>query len=362
VLLVSFLLVIVATIFLLSGLFLTKDLPLIFVSIGCSALAGLMLVIAVLRSRPRPVGEAEPVAPGVDVRPGVDTVSPDFSADTEAVPEVGPAPLSGAARAADPGRFSGRAFPIPNYDNLEVVEVLPLLGDLEPAELEMVRQREASGRAHPWVLARVDALLESETGEWAPAGEEVEEELEEYEAEAEPEEPESEWAEPEPEWARSGGDWSASDFPLEAGSDTGYEIEVMRDFPIDRYDALRANDILPLLSTLDAEDLKMVREEEAATKARTSVLSRIDVLLAREGPGGAPTTRPAKAAARPKGPSRAALALPIADYDSLTVGQINAQIAGLSVEELKAVRNYEKRHKNRAGVVQRLDSLIARYR
>ena len=39
-LLVSFLLVIVATIFLLSGLFLTKDLPLIFVSIGCSALAG----------------------------------------------------------------------------------------------------------------------------------------------------------------------------------------------------------------------------------------------------------------------------------------------------------------------------------
>ncbi len=362
-LLVSFLLVIVATIFLLSGLFLTKDLPLIFVSIGCSALAGLMLVIAVLRSRPRPVGEAEPVAPGVDVRPGVDTVSPDFSADTEAVPEVGPAPLSGATRAADPGRFSGRAFPIPNYDSLEVVEVLPLLGDLEPAELEMVRQREATGRAHPWVLARVDALLEAETGEWAPAGEEAEEfeEYEEEEAEAEAEEPESEWAEPEPEWAGSGGDWSASDFPLEA--DTGYgEIEVMRDFPINRYDELRANDILPLLSTLDAEDLKMVREEEEATKARTSVLSRIDVLLAREGPGGAPTARPAKAAARPKGPSRAALALPIADYDSLTVGQINSQIAGLSVEELKAVRNYEKRHKNRAGVVQRLDSLIARYR
>src|SRR5439155_237424 len=37
-----------------------------------------------------------------------------------------------------------------------------LLGDLEPAELELVRQREASGRAHPWILARVDALLEAE--------------------------------------------------------------------------------------------------------------------------------------------------------------------------------------------------------
>ncbi len=152
-LLVSFLLVIVATIFLLSGLFLTRDLPLIFVSIGCSALAGLILVIAVLRSRPRPIGEAEPQAPPPD------TISP----DTEVVPEVTSGPLGAGARAAaERDRFAGKAFPIPNYDSLEVVEVLPLLGDLDPAELEMVRQREAAGRAHPWVLARVDALLESE--------------------------------------------------------------------------------------------------------------------------------------------------------------------------------------------------------
>ncbi|MGH8974578.1 MAG: hypothetical protein ACRD0C_15430 [Acidimicrobiia bacterium] len=354
-LLVSFLLVIVATIFLVAGLFLTKDLPLIFVSIGCSALAGLVLVIAVLRSRPRPVSETEPIPPGLGVAPGIDTVSPDYSA-TEVAPEVSGPPRSGTARAADPGRFAGRSFPIPNYDSLEVVEVLPLLGDLEPAELEMVRQREASGRNHPWVLARVDALLESEAGDWGP-GEELEEEEEEEEPELEPA---SEWSEPEPEWAGSAADWSASDFPLDADSDADYgEIEVMRDFPIDRYDELRANEILPLLASLDAEDLKMVREEEAATKARTSVLSRIDVLLARE-TGAAPG--PARAAPRPKAPSRAALALPIADYDSLTVGQINAQVPQLSVEELKAVRNYEKRHKNRAGVLQRVDSLLARYR
>jgi hypothetical protein len=358
VLLVSFLLVIVATIFLLSGLFLTKDLPLIFVSIGCSALAGLLLVVAVLKSRPRPVSEAEPAGP----RP--DTVSADPMADdTISVPEVsraqepvGPRPAEPEREPAPaPGRSAGRSFPIPNYDNLEVVEVLPLLGDLEPPELEMVRQREASGRAHPWILARVDALLEAETGEWAPAGEEEEEEEEEQ--------PESEvaveWAEPQPEW---GSDWAASDFPMEAGGDagdTGYdEIEIMRDFPIDRYDELRANDILPLLAELDAEDLKMVREEEAATKARTSVLSRIDVLLAREGGGVAP--RPTTAA--PKGPSKAALSLPIADYDSLTVAQVTAQIPSLSVEELKAVRAYEKRHKARAGVLQRIESVLARYR
>ena len=47
-LLVSFLLVIVATIFLLSGLFLTKDLALIFISIACSALAGIVLVVVAL--------------------------------------------------------------------------------------------------------------------------------------------------------------------------------------------------------------------------------------------------------------------------------------------------------------------------
>ncbi|MDQ3943972.1 MAG: hypothetical protein M3357_02210, partial [Actinomycetota bacterium] len=270
---------------------------------------------------------------------------------TGAAPEVSPAPLAAAGRAAAEGRFAGRPFPIPDYDSLEVVQVLPLLGDLGPTELEMVRQREASGRAHPWVLARVDALLETEAGEWASAEEEEEEVAEG-------------WTEPQPEWAGGGAEWSASDFPLEAGRDVGFdEIEVMRDFPIDRYDQLRANEILPLLSELDSEDLKMVREEEAAGKARTSVLSRIDVLLAREGPSGVPASRAAKAAApASKGPSRAARALPIANYDSLTVAQITAQIPSLSVDELKAVRAYEKRHKARAGVLQRIESVLARYR
>ena len=267
------------------------------------------------------------------------------------MPEVTSGPLGAGARAAaERDRFAGKSFPIPNYDSLEVVEVLPLLGDLGPAELEMVRQREASGRAHPWVLARVDALLESESSEWAPADDEAEEVAEEEAAE---------WTEPQPDWAEPQPEWAASDFPLDAGYD---EIEVMRDFPIDRYDQLRANEILPLLSGLDAEDLKMVREEEAATKARTSVLSRIDVLLAREGPAGAPAARPAKAGSRAKGPSKAALALPIADYDSLTVTQINAQVPGLSVEDLKAVRNYERRNKARAGVLSRIDSVLARYK
>ncbi|HEY3238598.1 MAG TPA: hypothetical protein VGL92_03455, partial [Acidimicrobiia bacterium] len=110
-LLVSFLLVIVASIFLLAGLFLTKDLPLIFVSIGCSALAGLVLVVAVLRSRPRPIGEAEPVSSRLD------TVSADPDAiDSGAAPQVTRPPLgtgtpaAPATPATPTGRGAGREF------------------------------------------------------------------------------------------------------------------------------------------------------------------------------------------------------------------------------------------------------------
>lgn len=338
-LLVSFLLVIVATIFLLSGLFLTKDLALIFISIACSALAGIVLVVAVMRSRPRPA--AEPATDGSGVTPAPATVAAE----------------AGASRPAT-RRGDGREFPIPDYDSLEVVEVLPLLGDLEPAELELVRQREASGRAHPWILARVDALLEAEadadTSEhtWAPGpmgsggqGRLIDEEDEILEVEPD----DADWASP------RDNDWAASDFELDAGSDYD-DLSVLRDFPIDRYDELRVTEILPLLANLGSEDLKMVREEEAAGKARASILARIDGLLGRDVGGGraaAPAKRPAA-----KAPSKTSAGLPINDYDNLTVPQIVANLANLSVAELRQVRTYEKRHKNRAGVLTRIEGAL----
>ena len=231
-LLVSFLLVIVATIFLLSGLFLTKDLALIFISIACSAVAGIVLVLAVMKSRPRP--GAVPATDGAGAT-GPSTVS---AADAPAAER----------RAAATRPSEGREFPIPDYD---------------------------------------------------------------------------------------------------AG---------VRDFPIHRYDELRVTEILPLLSTLDADDLKMVRKEEAAGKARASILSRIDGLLVRD--GGA--RQPAGAARRPaaKAPSRAAANLPIDGYDDLTVPQIQARLVGLTAAELRQVRTYEKRHKNRAGVLSRIEGAL----
>ena len=354
-LLVSFLLVIVATIFLLSGLFLTKDLALIFISIVCSALAGIVLVVAVMRSRPRP--DAVPAADGGGLTPAPVNVA-----------NEAPAGRRAAAGQAGDGRKDGREFPIPDYDSLEVVEVLPLLGDLEPAELEMVRQREASSRAHPWILARVDALLEAEadadTSEhsWAPgplgSGGSGQGRLVDDDDIAEVEPDDADWASP------RDSDWAASDFPLDSGSDYD-DMSVGRarggggvsqSFPIDRYDDLRVPEILPLLAGLGSDDLKMVREEEAAGKARASILSRIDGLLARAVPG-RPASGPVKRPAA-KAPSKAAANLPIENYDGLTVPQIQARLLSLSPAELRQVRTYEKRHKNRAGVLSRIEGAL----
>jgi hypothetical protein len=355
VLLVSFLLVIVATIFLLSGLFLTDSLVLIFISIACSALAGIVLVLAVMKSKPRPA-----TAPAVEGE-GQVAVAAEVAAE------------SPAGRSAPARRGDGREFPIPDYDSLEVVEVLPLLGDLEPSELELVRQREASGRAHPWILARVDALLEAEadadTSEhaWAPgpigtSGQQrsLLDEDDDDIVEVEPDD--SDWATP------RDSDWAASDFPLDSGADYddlsgsrargGGGVSPRMEFPIDRYDQLRVTEILPLLTNLGAEDLKMVREEEAAGKARASILARIDGLLGRSGAGARPAAAKRPAGAAKKAPSKAATNLPIEDYDNLNVAQIVARLMTLSQAELRQVRTYEKRHKNRAGVLTRIEGAL----
>jgi hypothetical protein len=168
-------------------------------------------------------------------------------------------------------------------------------------------------------------------------------------AEVEPDD--ADWASP------RDSDWAASDFPLDAGSDYD-DMSVGRDFPIDRYDQLRANEILSLLSGLDSEDLKMVREEESAGKARASILGRIDALLARDLPVGRPAAAPARRPAAAKAPSRAGANLPIEGYDNLTVPQIVAHLVSLDPAELRQLRTYEKRHKNRAGVLTRIEGAL----
>ena len=50
--------------------------------------------------------------------------------------------------------------------------------------------------------------------------------------------------------------------------------------------------------------------------------------------------------------------VPIAGYDEMNVGEISDQLDNFSDEELKRVRDYERRHKNRDTLIEQLDRKI----
>lgn len=50
-------------------------------------------------------------------------------------------------------------FPIEDYDDLRVAEILPLLNQLDPDELQEVRDRELAGKARATILDRIDDRL-----------------------------------------------------------------------------------------------------------------------------------------------------------------------------------------------------------
>ena len=49
---------------------------------------------------------------------------------------------------------------------------------------------------------------------------------------------------------------------------------------------------------------------------------------------------------------------PIEDYDGLTVEEVSSRVGSLSTEELREVRDYEERNKNRETVLEQLDRRI----
>ena len=49
---------------------------------------------------------------------------------------------------------------------------------------------------------------------------------------------------------------------------------------------------------------------------------------------------------------------PIEGYDELTVEEISGRLGGLSAEELRVVRDYEERNKNRDTILEQLDRKI----
>jgi hypothetical protein len=257
-LLLTIALVLVGAVSLVIGFVGGEQLP-IFISIACSVLAGVVLVVFSRMSRrqgaPATSGGPAPLADeAAPATKRTEAVSDDEV--EEAVTE--PEPV-GAGR----GFAADDDFPIEDYDELLVSEILPLLAELDADELEVVREREQSGKARATLLRRIEQLAEGE-GEptvAAPA----------FSARA---------SEPEVE-------------------DEGDE-ELM--FPIEDYDDLRVSEILPLLPELYDDELELVADHERDNANRASVLNRIDELL-----GGEPEPAPKKAAPKKAAPKKAAV-------------------------------------------------------
>jgi len=278
-LLVTILLVVVGAISLVIGYVQSETVP-IFVSIGCSIVAGALLLIFTRMTAktqksdssgsPAPQGfapaartEAVPAMAGTGFlgRPSSEET---FGGDG------GGAALAGYEADDDDHAGDDHAsdddFPIDRYDSRRVGEILPLLAELDVDELDVVREREERGKGRATVLARIDQLIEQLEAEDrdeakhrfdAPAADDHDDELR-------PAPPAS---------------------PVRVGA-----LPMEDDyFPIEDYDDLRASEIIPLLPELDDDELDMVRERERTGSGRSSILHRIDALLdvepAAAGPG-----------------------------------------------------------------------------
>ena len=248
-LLLTIALVLVGAVSLVIGFVGGEQLP-IFISIACSLLAGVVLVVFSRMSRrqgaPATAGGPAPLEDEAAPAKGRGADVTDEEVE-DAVQEPEPVGAGSASFAADGD------FPIEDYDELLVSEILPLLAELDPDELEMVRDREQDGKARATLLRRIEQLAE---GEGEPT-------------EAVP--------------AFAGRSTAAAD---DGGGD---DDELM--FPIEDYDDLRVSEILPLLPELYDDELELVADRERSGANRASVLNRIDDLL-----GGEPEPAPKKAA------------------------------------------------------------------
>jgi hypothetical protein len=261
-LLLTIALVLVGAVALVIGFVGGDQLP-IFISIACSLLAGGVLVVFSRMSRRQAVAPAGGPAPLADEGAPASARVPDAEVE-DAITEPEPAAV-GAARGDSEWSADG-AFPINDYDELLVSEILPLLAELEVTELAVVRQREQQGKARATLLRRIDQLAEeAETGEPTVTT------------------PASPPRRDEP----------ADDVAV------GGDEDLL--FPIEDYDDLRVSEILPLLPELYDDELELVSERERSGASRASILNRIDELLG----GGAPAPAPArKTAAKKPAPKR----------------------------------------------------------
>lgn len=263
-LLVTILLVLVAAVTLLIGIF-SDELWLIFVSIGASALAA--IVLAVLSQVSRRKGRAATTAAAPEPLPArQDTSTATATAAASSIAEVGE-PVPTAAQVAEVADAptdtvdavpAAGALPIADYDALRVNEILPKLQALDLDELETVAIYEEAHKNRSTILNTIDKRMdELEAADGAPATDATPTDEVAIEAAASIEE--------------IGEPVVALD-ETAAAPDGG----VADGFPIPNYDDLSADEVIPLLQDLDADQLETVADREEAGQNRDAVLDAID--------------------------------------------------------------------------------------
>jgi hypothetical protein len=75
--------------------------------------------------------------------------------------------------------------------------------------------------------------------------------------------------------------------------------------------------------------------------------------------GGDAPAAPARPRPEPRPAPAPAVALPIPGYDALSASQVVERLAGLSPDELDAVRAYEGAHRNRRTILGKIDQISA---
>jgi ferritin-like metal-binding protein YciE len=98
-----------------------------------------------------------------------------------------------------------------------------------------------------------------------------------------------------------------------------------RDLPIARYDSLNVDEITGRLPELSQVDLAKVEAYERKKDGRSTVLDRIASLRAAE---------------------------PFAGYDELNVDELQKRLSDADERRARAVREYERAHKNRSSVIE----------
>ncbi len=105
--------------------------------------------------------------------------------------------------------------------------------------------------------------------------------------------------------------------------------------PLASYDSLNAKAVIDNPEGLSAEEVRRLRDYETQTKKRPAPMERFN-----------------------SGIEAIEADLPLANYDSLDVVGVMDRIEGLDVEEIKRLRDYEARTKNRPILVRLFDARI----